>query len=110
MAGSSKLHTEAAVIIPAEKPMVIRCKAKLCPAGKRKTAAEPRDVIAKIKPMPKTAQRPQLNMISTPLHYSDTIIRSRQHHRHFKIFTPTAYAVGVMLKTIILLIPYRCRF
>ena len=54
------------------KTMLSRCKAAPPVAGRRNTAAEPSAVITNIKEIPKTAHRPQENIISTPLHHTDT--------------------------------------
>ena len=56
IAGSSRLHTAAAVITPAAKPSIRRCQ-RLWPSPVRiKTVPAPRAVIMKVKSVPKDAQ------------------------------------------------------
>ena len=56
MAGSSRLHTEAAVITPAAKPSMARWDRGRGAPGRKNTTAAPRVVIRQVKPVPRAAQ------------------------------------------------------
>ena len=55
-AGSSKLHTLAAVMTPAAKPSMARWNWGRGSSAKKNTTAAPRVVIRKVKPVPSAAQ------------------------------------------------------
>ena len=55
MAGSSKLHTEAAVITPAANPSIHRCQRLWCSPARKNTIPAPRAVIVKVKSVPAAA-------------------------------------------------------
>ena len=56
MAGMSRDHTLAAIITPAAKPSMIRCREREGVRRNKKTVAAPSVVTAKVKPVPATAQ------------------------------------------------------
>ena len=55
MAGSSRLHTEAAVITPAAKPSMARWNRGFGSPERKNTVAAPRVVIKKVNPVPRAA-------------------------------------------------------
>ena len=66
MAGSSRLHTEAAVITPAAKPSSVRRNRGLGSPVRKNTMAAPRAVIPKVKPVPRAARPSAYSIIATP--------------------------------------------
>ena len=66
MAGSSRLHTAAAVITPAANPSITLCTRSFGVPRKKKTVAAPSVVMAKVNPVPAAAHESACIIIIIP--------------------------------------------